>query len=159
MIDTTILLIAAATALDGVATGASLDQTIKQLPARHRIGVVAFSAYNRAADRGTGGLVLYAGVGSCGLVLALVVAAVAFFQQMSPVHAVLIYLTTGFWVLHMLITLTRAAPTLLSQRRYEKDEHALAAIFDRFERWQTVRALMDMLIFGTMLWTLLTYVN
>ncbi len=63
MIDTTILLIAAATALDGVATGASLDQTIKQLPARHRIGVVAFSAYNRAADRGTGGLVLYAGAG------------------------------------------------------------------------------------------------
>ncbi len=159
MIDTTILLVAAATALDGIAAGASLDQSIKQLPARHRIGVVAFSAYNRAADMGTGGLIFYAGVGICGFVLALVVAALAFFQQISPVYAVPIYLAAGFWVLHMLITLTRAAPTLLSQRRHEKDEEALVAIFDRFERWQTVRVLMDVLIFGTMVWTLLTYVK
>ncbi len=108
---------------------------------------------------GTGGLIFYAGVGICGFVLALVVAALAFFQQISPVYAVPIYLAAGFWVLHMLITLTRAAPTLLSQRRHEKDEEALVAIFDRFERWQTVRVLMDVLIFGTMVWTLLTYVK
>src|SRR5260370_34878041 len=108
MIDATILLIGAATALDGVATGASLDQTIKQLPARHRIGVVAFSAYNRAADMGTGGLVLYAGVGSCGLRLALVVAAGAFFPQMTPVHALPIYLAPGVLGAHRLITVTQA---------------------------------------------------
>jgi hypothetical protein len=30
--------------------GASLDQSIKQLPAMHRIGVKAYSAYAKAAD-------------------------------------------------------------------------------------------------------------
>jgi hypothetical protein len=33
---------------------ASLDQLIKQMRARHRIGVVAYSAYSRAADFHTG---------------------------------------------------------------------------------------------------------
>lgn len=37
-------LVALATAVDGLLAGASLDQSIKQLPARQRIGVLAFSA-------------------------------------------------------------------------------------------------------------------
>jgi hypothetical protein len=36
-------LVALATAFDGLLAGASLDQSIKQLPARHRIGVRAFA--------------------------------------------------------------------------------------------------------------------
>jgi len=47
-------LVALATAVDGVLAGASLDQSIKQLPARHRIGVLAFSAYSRASDQANG---------------------------------------------------------------------------------------------------------
>ena len=48
------VLVIIATALDGLLAGASLDQSIKQLPARRRMGVIAFSAYSRAADLGTG---------------------------------------------------------------------------------------------------------
>ena len=43
-------LILAATAADGLLAGASLDQSIKQLPARRRIGAVDYSAYSRASD-------------------------------------------------------------------------------------------------------------
>ena len=50
----TIALLVAATAADGLLAGASLDQSIKQLPARHRMGVIAFSAYSRASDLGPG---------------------------------------------------------------------------------------------------------
>jgi hypothetical protein len=47
-------LVALATAVDGVLAGASFDQSIKQLPARRRSGVVAFSAYSRASDQANG---------------------------------------------------------------------------------------------------------
>lgn len=39
-----------AVAVNGIVTGATLDQAIKQLPARHRIGPDAYASYVRAAD-------------------------------------------------------------------------------------------------------------
>lgn len=56
----TFVLIVTATAADGLLAGASLDQSIKQLPARHKIGSVAYSAYSRASDLGPG--ILWYGV-------------------------------------------------------------------------------------------------
>jgi hypothetical protein len=50
---TTTPLLAAAGA-NGLLTRASLDQSIKQLPARHRIGVLAFARYSQAADLANG---------------------------------------------------------------------------------------------------------
>jgi hypothetical protein len=68
-----IAVLAAATVVDGLLAGASLDQSIKQLPARHRLGARAFSAYSRAADHGTG-IVWYAGLGIGGALLTLAAA-------------------------------------------------------------------------------------
>jgi hypothetical protein len=45
---TTVLM--AATVSGALACGATLDQTFKQLPARHQIGATAYAAYVRAAD-------------------------------------------------------------------------------------------------------------
>ncbi len=42
----TLILAIATTALIGPGAGMSLDQSIKQLPARRRIGIVAYSAYS-----------------------------------------------------------------------------------------------------------------
>ncbi len=67
----TFILILAATAADGLLAGASLDQSIKQLPARHKIGLVAYSEYSRASDLGPG-ILWYAilGVGAALLTIA-----------------------------------------------------------------------------------------
>jgi len=150
LIDTIVLLIVAETALNGIAAGASLDQSIKQLPARHRIGVVAYSAYSQASDMGNG-IFWYAGVGVSAVLLSLATVVVAFVQRVSPVHAVPIAIVAGLFLLLMLITLTRAAPILLSQRRAQ-EAAKLSIIFDRFERWQTIRVLVDVSIFGVTLW-------
>ncbi len=56
-------------------------------------------------------------------------------------------------ILHSLLT-TQAAPTMWSQRRYDQDEIALGAVFDRFERLHMIRALLQVLTFGVMLWAL-----
>jgi hypothetical protein len=69
-----------------------------------------------------------------------------------------LYVAAGLAVLHSLVT-AQAAPTNFSQRWVAKDEAALARVFDRFERWQTLRAVVQVLNFGAMLWALVTYVS
>jgi hypothetical protein len=143
-------LIIAATALAGLLAGASLDQSIKQLPARRRIGAVAYSVYARAADLGNG-IAWYAilGLGSALLTIA---AAVAAFMQGAPLAVALPLYLAALGALAHSFTTSQAAPTMLRQRKIVNDEQALAALFSRFERWQTARATLQLATFALMLW-------
>ena len=159
MLDTTVILVVATTALSGIAAGTGLDVSIRQLPARHRIGVIAYSAYSRATDLGTA-LLWYPILGISIPLLALAAAGVAFFQRVALAHAIPIYVNALLWVVHLLITLIWAIPTLTRQRQVAAgDEKQLSAIFNRFERIQTVRTLNGVLIFGILLWALVSYIN
>src|SRR3954454_23426116 len=110
-LDTTLILILAATTATGILAGTSLDQSIKQLPARHRIGVIAFSAYSRAADLGNG-IVWYAIIG-IGAALLTIAAAVSAYLWGAPVAVALpLYLAMLTSLLHSFTT-TQAAPTIL----------------------------------------------
>jgi hypothetical protein len=132
----------------GLLAGASLDQSIKQLPARHRIGVEAYSAYSQAADLSNGKL--FYGILGIGAALLTVAAAVAIHMVGLPARCrAAVDLAAICAVLHTLTT-TRAAPLLLSQRN--KQGEALAALFDRFNRWQTARAVIQVLNYGVLLW-------
>lgn len=152
-----ILLVVATTALSGIAAGASLDVSIRQLPARHRMGVIAYSVYSQATDLGTA-RIWYPPLGIGTLLLTLATAVVAFFQQVALFHTLPIYIAAFFWVVHLLITLLWALPTLPRQRQVAQDEEQLATIFHQFERLQTVRAALDVLIFALTLWTLASFI-
>ncbi len=153
-----IVLVIATTALSGIAAGASLDVSIRQLPARHRIGVIAYSLYSQVTDLGTA-KVWYPPLGIGTLLLALAAAVTAFFHKTALVHALPLSIAAALWVVHLLITLIWALPTLPRQRQVAHDEEQLAALFNQFERLQTVRALLDVLIFGITLWALVTYIR
>ena len=144
-------LIAAATALNGIVAGASLDQSIKQLPARHQIGVAAYSAYSQASDLGNG-IPWYASIGIGAAVLTILAAIGAPLQGIS---ALPVYVAAVLSIAHSLVT-ARAAPTLFSQRRYGGDEAALAGVFNRFERLQALRAFLQVLAFISLLWAMTT---
>jgi hypothetical protein len=141
----------AATALNGILAGASLDQSVKQLPARHRIGAAAYPAYSRASDLATG-IAWYAGVGIGAPVLTVLAAGAAFVHGVSSAQALPLYCAAALSLPHSLAT-SRAAPSMLSQRRHA-DEAALRAVFDRFERWQTLRVSLQVLTFAATLWAL-----
>ena len=79
-----LILLALATSVDGLLAGASLDQSIKQLPARHRIGMRAFSAYSRASDQGNG-FFWYVPLGVGGALLTIAVASGHFCFSCRPV--------------------------------------------------------------------------
>ena len=156
MNDLIVPLVIATVALSGIGAGASLDVSIRQLPARHRIGVIAYSAYSQATDLGTA-RIWYPPLGIGALLLALAAAGTAFFQHVSLVHALPLFLAVVAWILHLLMTLIGALPLLPRQRQFAHDEQRLAALFNRFERLQTVRATLDALIFGLTLWALGSY--
>jgi hypothetical protein len=152
MASLTLALALAATALDGVLCGASLDQSIKQLPARHRMGAVAFSAYSRAADLGNG-IVWYATLGIGAALVTIAAAATGLIAGIPFAQSLPLLVAAILSILHSLAT-TQAAPVSFSQRKVANDEAALARVFDRFARWQTLRAVLQAFTFAAMLWAL-----
>jgi hypothetical protein len=150
------LTLSAATAT-GLLAGASLDQLVKQLPARHRIGIEAYSAYSQAADLGYG-ILFYGilGVGSAALCMA---AAITVHVAGLP-GAVSLPVSLGalFAVLHSLTT-AQAAPTNFSQRRVQGDPAALSKVFNRFTRWHTARTVLQVINFAVLLWAVVALVS
>lgn len=141
-----------ATTLTGLLCGASLDQSIKQLPARHVIGLRAFSAYAKAADLKNG--VLWYAILGIGAALASITCAVLAYVHHSPVPiAMPLYLAGVFAICHSLCT-SQAAPTYHSQKK-TSDEETLKKIFDRFERVQALRTLFICLNFLCFIWILI----
>jgi hypothetical protein len=145
-------LLVAALIGNGLLVGASLDQSIKQLPTRRRIGVVAFSAYSRAGDLGQG-IIWYAtlGIGAAGLTVVAVVVGLTARPGGQAVPA--LWLALLLTVAHSAAT-ARAAPTNFSQRAAAGDPARLEAIFDRFERVQAARATLQVLTLLSVAWAL-----
>ena len=154
--DVTFELLIAATAASGLLSGASLDQSLKQLPARHRLGVVAFSQYSRSSDLAQG-IVFYAvlGIGAAGLCISTALA--AFIQKIGLQQGALIYASAILSLLHSLAT-SQSAPINFRQLKVPSDDAAaLADIFDSFSRWQTLRCLLQLTNFAVCLWALVAY--
>jgi hypothetical protein len=151
-------LLLAATAADVLLAGASLDQSIKQLPARHRIGMRSYSRYSRAADLGNG-IAFYAllGVGAAVLTVA---TAVTVHRRDAPVAQTRpLAVAAILAILHSLVTL-RAAPINHHQRAIDLDDTAaLTQLFAAFERWQTARAVLQVLNLGAMLWAISVHLS
>jgi len=147
-------LLIATVAANGVLSGASLDQAIKQLPARHRLGAAAFSAYSAAADL-ENGLPWYAGLGAETAILSLVTASVGLAGAPHRTRSTApLALMAALTVAHTAMT-DRAAPTNWSQRRVPPGDVAgLEAVFDRFARLNAVRALLQVATLGASAWAL-----
>lgn len=154
-VDFTLFVIIAATAVDGFLAGASLDQSIKQLPARHKIGVLTFSKYSRAADLGNG-ILWYSLLGIGALLLTMASGVAAFVEGIPKAIALPLYISCGLAILHT-ITTSQAAPTNFKQRQVSDDEAALKKVFNEFAKWQTIRCVLQVMAFGTMLWGLVAY--
>jgi hypothetical protein len=144
-----VVVVMAAVAVTGLLAGASLDQSVKQLPARKRIGAIAYSAYTQAADLDNG-IVLYAVLGVGAALLSIVAAIIVWREGNEAVRLPAVVVAT-LAVLHGAAT-TRAAPTMFSQRQVLGNEAALKRIFDRFARWQAFRCAMQIANCAALLW-------
>ena len=155
-IDAALGLLVASVAATGLLAGASLDQSIKQLPARTQIGIVAYSAYSKAADLGNG-IAWYAALGVGGGLLSLVAAVVGLLDSPTGGRAAALWILIVLTIAHSAVT-ARAAPTNMSQRR-APDERTLTEVFDRFVRLQTIRVALQTLTLAAALWALVATIS
>jgi hypothetical protein len=145
-------LITLATAMNGLLSGLNVDTALVKLPARRRIGAVAYATFARGNDLGNG-LVVYPLLGIGAVLLTVLATAVAYLER-SPMEVVLpLSLASLLSLLHTFAT-TRAAPVMLSIKDASNDEATLTAKLDRFARWHAVRATFQVLTFCVLLWAL-----
>ncbi len=147
-----VFLIASASAINGLLAGLNVDTALVKLPARRRIGAVAYATFARGNDLGNG-LVVYPLLGIGAALLTLLVTALTYAER-SPMEVLLpLSLASLLSLLHTAAT-ARAAPVMLSMKDAPDDETILAAKLDRFARWHTVRATFQALAFFVLLWAL-----
>jgi hypothetical protein len=127
-----------ATAMNGVAVGATLDQAVKQLPARHRIGPSAYLDYARAADL-RNGLLWYPVLGIGTAAVSLTAAAMGMRGSADRARILPLVAVAAATVIHAAAT-SRAAPIMIGLRRGSPDPSDIAAALDRFARINAVRA-------------------
>jgi hypothetical protein len=145
-------LITLATAANGLLAGANTDTALVKLPARRRIGAVAYATFARGNDLGNG-LVVYPLLGIGAALLTVLATAVAYIVR-SPIEVLLpLSIALLLSVLHSFAT-TRAAPVMLNIKDAPNDEALLASKLDRFARWHTVRATFQVLTFFVLVWAL-----
>ena len=99
VVNLTLILTVAATLVTGLLAGASLDKAVVQLPARRRMGVIAFAAFSRANDLGNG-LILYPMIGIAAALLTIAAAAVAFIGGTPSMQAWPLYVSALLALLH-----------------------------------------------------------
>jgi hypothetical protein len=150
-------LILAAVVANGLLSGASLDQSIKQLPARDKIGSVAYSDYSQAGDLGNG-IAFYAALGVGGALITLIA---VYFAWRVPGRTRYRTWALGsaalLTIAHSVMT-AFAAPTNFSQRDAAGNEARLTEIFDRFETLQTVRVILQVATLLAVVWVLTTFI-
>lgn len=129
-----------------------MDQAVKQLPARRRIGAAAYLDYVRAADLGNG-LVWYPIMGVSTALATLAAAVVGLLAHPTTVLAVALVSAGVGTVAHSVAT-SDAAPTLLTLRRGTPAPEAVAAVLDRFAMINAVRAAAIVLTVAAVIWAL-----
>ena len=145
-------LVALATAVNGLLAGLNIDTALVKLPARQRIGSVAYATFARGNDLGHG-LVVYPLLGIGAVLLALLTTTLAALTHVAMELMLLLILASVLSLLHTFAT-TKAAPVMLSIKDAPDDEALLRAKFDRFARWHMVRAIFQVAVFFILLWTL-----
>ena len=147
-----VFLIASASAINGWLSGLNMDTALVKLPARRRIGAVAYATFARGNDLGNG-LVVYPLLGIGAVLLTVLATAVAYIER-SPMEVLLLLsLASRFGLLHTFAT-TRAAPVMLSIKDAPDDEALLTAKLDRFARWHAVRTTFQVPVSLVLLWAL-----
>ncbi len=147
-----VLMIALATAVNGLLAGLNTDTALVKLPARRRIGAVAYATFARGNDLGNG-LVIYPLLG-IGAALLIVLATAIAYAEHDPMELLLpLSLASLLSIVHTFAT-SRAAPVMLSLKDAPDDEAILTAKLDRFARWHAVRATFQVVAFFVLLWVL-----
>ena len=148
-----LVLIVAATALNGILGGLSFEVALVKLPTRHRIGAVAYATFARGSDLGNG-IWVYPATAILAALFTVAAAIVAYVERQPPALLLPLSIAVLTSIGHFLAT-AQAAPIMLRVSKTPDDDAVLAPLLDRFARWHAVRTMLQVLTFFVLLWALL----
>jgi hypothetical protein len=133
-----VLATALAAGFEGLRAGAGTFRALLDLPARTRVGPLAFADFSRATDLSTTGVVFYVVFGVVGaLVTAAAWLIAARARASSAVRRLLA--TSAVAPLLVLILTTQAAPLMWHVGSAPPDAALLRSLLDRFTAWTVAR--------------------
>jgi hypothetical protein len=129
---------ALATGFEGLRAGAGTFRALLDLPARARIGPLAFAEFSRATDLSRTGVVFYAifGLGGALITAAAWVTAV---RGRAPVTIRRLLATSAIASLLVLVLTTQAAPLMWRVGSAPPEPALVASLLDRFTAWTFLR--------------------
>jgi hypothetical protein len=133
-----VLLLAATSAFEGIRAGAGTFRLLLDLPARHRVGPVAFAAFSRATDLSTAGIVFYSAYGFGGAILTAATWIVASRARVRRSVRALGAVACFCSVMVLALT-TQAAPLMWRVGSATNDPEQLTQLLDAFTFWTTLR--------------------
>jgi len=148
------ILLALSVIFNGTLAGLSIDTALVKLPARKRIGAVAYATFARGNDLGNGRLV-YPVWAIISAVLVFAAAILAFLRHETTPLLRELAISSALTIAHFLAT-SRAAPVMMSIKDAPDDERVLSARLSAFARWHAVRASFQLLTLFVLVVALLT---
>ncbi len=145
-----LVLVTITTIVDAILAGAVLDYSIKQLPARRIIGIVAYKKYFAASDFGNGRF-WYIPLGISAYVLNVIVAILSYVQNGFGSSTTLFSVGAACALVHAFGTSQAVPAGLRFLRIKDEDEAMLNSSFDRFARWVIFRGVFGAPMFVAML--------
>lgn len=143
--------------INGLLAGGSFIKVIVELPARHKIGALAFAKYARSADLGNG-LYLYPILGISAVALVFICTIIGFLQSFPVEAMILLYIGSACSVIHTFFTI-RAAPIMMQVGHAKDDEEILGSLLNRFAYFSNWRAVFQVLAFIIVLWALVIFIK
>lgn len=138
--------------LNGLFAGFCLDIAAVKLPARKRIGSLAYANFARSNDLGNG-LKVYPYLFIASTLLSIVDGVIAYLNH-YPESALIPLITGAFTSAGCIFTTTQAAPVMWSLKRTPDLEPLLTEKLNRFAYWHNWRTLFQLSTFLLMSYAL-----
>ncbi|HEY1872331.1 MAG TPA: hypothetical protein VGG71_14810 [Chitinophagaceae bacterium] len=139
------MIIGSAIVFNGLLAGISIDASLVKLPARRRIGNIAYAAFARGNDLGNG-IIVYSSLAVLAALLVFIATLTAFLQDKKSSLLLLLIGASFTTIIHFLGT-AKAAPIMLSIKNTPDEEAVLKKKFDQFEKWNGIRACFQLITF------------
>jgi hypothetical protein len=134
----------------GLLAGITIDASLVKLPARRRIGNIAYAVFARGNDLGNG-IIVYSSLAILAALLVFVATLTAFLQNVKSKLLLLLIIASVTTIIHFLGTV-KAAPIMLSIKNTPDNEAILKEKFDQFEKWNGLRACFQFFTFILLLY-------
>jgi len=135
---------------NGLLAGITIDTSLVKLPARRRIGNIAYAVFARGNDLGNG-IIVYSSLAISAALFVFTATLIGFLQKIKGNVLLLLVIASITTIIHFIGT-AKAAPVMLSIKNTLNDEALLKKKFDQFEKWNGFRAFFQFITFILLLY-------